>query len=332
MSPDRTGTPAACPTPYPQVTSRRTRGGVRAEGVTQMGGLAHLAHQYVTRRVRTGDVSKITAEGYRSTLAVLVAIHGHRPVAHLGTATIERWLEQRARLKPSTRATQWSQIKQFLDWLVDRGELSVNPCRQMRPPRRPRTEPRTIDTGDVAALLAVAPDARARAIIHLEVSMGARRVEVHRLRVEDWLRRDRLMRLVGKGGHERVVPVPPRASAAFAAYLDEHPATVGPFFRSYQRPHMPLAPSTIGHMMSDLMYEAGIKHAPHDGVSGHALRRTCASEVLDACGDLRVVQQLLGHAHLSSTSVYLRRANLVQLREAMECQSWERPTADLRAA
>jgi integrase/recombinase XerC len=276
------------------------------------------AHRYIVGRVRTGVINPETAACYRSTLAVLVELHGRRPVAQVGQATIERWLEVRRHLKPSTKATQWSQISGFLDWLVEQRLLRANPCRQMQAPKRPRVDPRTIDGDAEERLDGVAPDARARAIVQLEWSMGARRIEVHRARVEDWSRRQSTMRLVGKGGHERVVPVPTGAARAFAAYLDEHPATVGPFFRSYQRPHMPLSPSTIGHLMAEWMYEAGVKHAPFDGVSGHALRRSCASDVLDACGDLQVVQELLGHAHLSSTAHYLRRKTVAQMREAME--------------
>lgn len=292
-----------------------------------------FAHRYVTGRVRTGELATISAAGYRSTLGAFSRAHGRRRVGQVGQATVERWLETRLPMKPSTKATQWSQVSMFLDWLVRQGKLRANPCQDMQAPRRPRTEPRTLGPEDIVALLDVAPDTRARAIIHLEVGMAARRVEVHRARVEDWSRREGTMLLVGKGGHERIVPVPTGAARAFDAYLREHPAATGPFFRSYQRPHMPLSTSALGHYMVAWMYEAGVKHGPHDGVSGHALRRTCASDVLDGCNDLRVVQELLGHAHLSSSAPYLRRAQRAAIREALEGRAyWGHPGAEGQAA
>ena len=74
------------------------------------------------------------------------------------------------------------------------------------------------------------------------------------------------------------------------------------------------------------MSDAGIKHRRRDGVSAHALRHTAASDVLDECGDLRVVQAMIGHIHLATTAVYLRRADLAQMREAMAGRDY-RPAA-----
>ena len=66
------------------------------------------------------------------------------------------------------------------------------------------------------------------------------------------------------------------------------------------------------------MRRAGVKRGNYDGVSGHALRHTAASDVLDRCGDLRQVQQMLGHSSLATTAIYLRRADAGQIRAAME--------------
>jgi integrase/recombinase XerD len=192
--------------------------------------------------------------------------------------------------------------------------------RDMRPPRRPRVQPITLNDGDHQRILAVLPDARARAIIALEHGMGARRVEVSRLRVEDWYRREGMMLLTGKGGAQRFVPVPTDARAALDAYLAEHPATSGPFIRSYKRPHQPLSPGAIGHLVTQWMLEAGAKLAPWDGKSGHSLRRTAATEVLEVTGDIRAAQELLGHASLSSTAHYIRRVDLAGLRDALEAR------------
>lgn len=283
-----------------------------------MGSLDYLVQQYLTQRSRTGEMLPVTLSGTRSTLAIFAASFGQRPLDKLGEAAVRRWMAARSGLKPSTLATQWSQVSTFLDWLVRKGRLRANPMRDMKAPRRPRTEPRTIEPGDITPILRAAPDARARAIVMLEWGMAARRVEVHRANVEDWSRRAGEIRLVGKGGHERTITVPGYAARCFDAYLAEHPASVGPLFRSYTRPNQRLAISTIGHYVARWMLEAGVKQSPYDGLAGHALRRTCASELLDETGDIRTVQEVLGHAHLSSSAPYLRRLNRVRMREAME--------------
>lgn len=276
------------------------------------------AHAYVVGRARRGEIVKTTIVQHRSVLGRLTEVHGNRPMAQFGKGTIDRWLASTAHLKPSTRASAWSCIVGFTRWLCDEGIITTDPCRGVKAPRRPRTTPRALETGSVNELLRVAPDARARAIVWLEVGLGLRRIEVHRLRVEDWQRRDKLLRVTGKGSHEREVPMIAGAAYALDAYLSEWPATVGPMIRSTTDPSKPLSLSALSHYMAEWMYDAGIKHAPRDGVNGHALRHTAASDVLDQCDDLRVVQEMLGHRNLATTAVYLRRAQIGKIRDAME--------------
>lgn len=297
--------------------------GVAEGGVPTMPtDLRRLTHRYIAGRVRTGDLTSYTAACYRRPLDVLVEVHGNRPVALIGKATIHRWLTARISLRPSTKRTQWSYVSCFLDWLVERGDLPRNPCRSMKAPKRPRSTPRAIDEDAVRLVIDHAPDARGEAIVWLMVGLGLRCVEVHRLRVEDWSRRDGLLRVTGKFGHEREVPVTEEAADALSAYLAVFPATVGPMVRSYTQEHRAVRPGTLSHYLSRWMRSAGVKTAPRDGVSAHALRHTCASDVLDRCGDLRTVQEMLGHAHLSSTSVYLRRAGIPKMREAMNGRTY----------
>jgi len=276
------------------------------------------AHEYVSGRRRRGEISTATSCQMRSVLGILTEVHGNRPLTSFGCRTIERWQEATAHHKPSTRSSAWSIVRGFTGWLHDKNLITTDPCAGLKAPRRPRTEPRALDGGAVAELLRVAPDARARAIVWLEVGLGLRRIEVHRLTVEDWLRRDGLLRVCGKGGHERTVPMISAAAAALDAYLAECPATVGPMIRSTTDPSRALSLSALSHYMAVWMYAAGIKNAPRDGVNGHALRHTAASDVLDRCGDLRTVQEMLGHRSLQTTAVYLRRAGIGKMRDAME--------------
>lgn len=285
------------------------------------GTLGPLALAYAAERLRRGEVVPSTITQYRSVLAKLERAHGDRPLSQFGKGTIDRYLDSVGHLRPSARASAWSHVRGFCRWLHANGHVTKDPTEGIRAPRRPRSEPRALDADAVTALFAVLPDRRARAIVWLEVGMGLRRIEVHRLNVEDWSRRDQVVRVVGKGSHERYVPVPRAAAEALADYLAECPATSGPLIRPVVADVVqarPLSLSALSHYMSQWMLEAGIKQAPRDGVSGHALRHTCASDVLDACGDLRAVQELLGHADLSTAAIYLRRTRLGLLRDAME--------------
>lgn len=312
--------PTFSPQPYPRVRQETLWGGSELE--EELGTLQPYAAAYVTGRLRRGEIVTSTVVQHRSVLLRLSDVHGDRPVERFGKGTIRRWQEAVAHLKPSTRASAWSAIVGFSRWLHDEGVIAKDPCAGVAAPRRPRGEPRALESGSVTKLLQVAPDARARAIIWLEVGLGLRRIEVHRLRVEDWMRRDKVMRVTGKGSHERTVPVVTDAAAALEAYLAEWPATVGPMIRSTTNPSRPLSTSALSHYMAEWMYAAGIKNAPRDGVNGHALRHTAASDVLDECGDLRVVQEMLGHRSLATSSVYLRRADIGKMRAAMEGRTY----------
>ncbi|MEY2454351.1 MAG: integrase/recombinase XerC [Acidimicrobiaceae bacterium] len=287
-----------------------------AEDSVQGRSLAPHVLRFLRARVRRGELTPTVARNHWSTLRLLADVHGARPVNAVNVATIERWLEARAAVKPSTRVTQWSSMHLFLDWLVRERLLRENPMARMRSPRKPRSVPRAMDEDSIGLLLEVAPDARAKAIVWLMVGLGLRCVEVHRLKVEDWSRGDASLLIEGKAGHQREIPVTDEVATALSAYLTEHPASSGPLLRSYYQ-NRSLAPGTLSHYMSEWMLVAGVKSAANDGVSAHALRHTAASDVLDRCGDLRVVQQMLGHQHLSSTSIYLRRVQMVAMREAM---------------
>lgn len=287
-----------------------------------MGDLGRLAVIYLYGRVRMGDLTRGSAATHRSTLLSFAATYSDRPVRRLNRRDIERWMEQRGHLMASTRRANISVLRQFTSWLVREGHVVTDPMAQIRSPKQPRTTPRAMPAGDIATVLELVPDSRARAVIALQVGLGLRCIEVSRVRIEDWNRRDQLLRVTGKGGHERELPVPHMVARHLVAYLTEHPATVGPLIRSQVNGYSGIKPATISTLVSGWMSDAGVKLTARDGVSAHALRHTAASDILDECGDLRIVQQVLGHRQLSTTSIYLRRVDLPKMRDAMEGRSY----------
>lgn len=160
-------------------------------------------------------------------------------------------------------------------------------------------------------------------MLWLMVGMGLRCVEVSRADVADFDPAACTLLVRGKAGHERVLPVPVDIAALVVGYLDEVGWQAGPLVRPLSGQHRRVSEHTLSRRVADIMREALVKRRPHDGVSAHALRHTAASDVLDRCHDVRVVQQMLGHQSLATTQIYLRRASLDQLREAMEGRTYQ---------
>lgn len=236
----------------------------------------------------------------------------------LGPAAIDRWLETIGSLAPATRRRQLSAVRGFCKWLVDKRHIPKDPTEHVPPIRQPRRVPVTLRREDVARLLDACPDARARAIVHLMVGCGLRCVEVSRLTTADYDGEARTIVVVGKGGHQRIVPVPDTVAAALDEYLNEVGRTSGPLIRSEADDRAPLKAGTISIYTGRWIVAAGIKSRRWDGLSAHGLRRTAASDVMDRGADVRIVQAMLGHVKIETTAVYLRPVPLDRMREAME--------------
>lgn len=287
-------------------------------------GTDELVERYLNHRLAQRTLSPMSARNHRSTLAGFARAVGDLPVETLSRADIERWLASIGHLRPATRRSHFSTVRTFCTWLTREGVLTTSPVMDVPSPRLPRSVPRALDASRVADVLLQCPDQRGRAIVWLMVGMGLRCCEVHHLELGHWDRRSRVMTVRGKGSHERILPVPSEVSQALDEYLAEYPTTAGPLIRSYRRPAHALSADALSGMVSEWMRAASVKRAARDGVSAHALRATAASDVLDACGDLRVVQEMLGHQNLSTTSIYLRRAGLPQMRKAMGGRKYQR--------
>ncbi len=251
---------------------------------------------------------------------------GCRPLNHLNGAEIKRWMTASDHLAASTRRNYLSCVRSFARWLVESGRVTKDPTSGIKPPRQSRSVPRAMRTSSIAQLLAYLPDDRSRLMFWLMVGLGLRCCEVANLELSDYDEKAQVLRIVGKGGHERILPVTIEVRSAIAAYLGVRGMVSGPFLQKYSRQKGGLSAGTISQCMSKWMTEAGVKTARGDGVSAHALRHTAASDVLDQCHDLRVVQQMLGHVSLTTTSIYLRRACLDDMRNAMEGRPY-RPDA-----
>lgn len=287
--------------------------------------LADLAAMWIAQRVSTGELQGRSAEVETSRLRSLTRLAGQSPPAWLTPNVIQHWQAEIGRHAPASRRMYHSTVRGFCRWLVANGHLATDPTAELRKVREPRRAPRALNGTEVAQVLATCPDPRWRAIAALMVTCGLRCVEVSRLDYRDIDTKKLTVFVRGKFGNERVLPIPLAARVPLFAYLEQRGHAPGPLFQasgSRARPDGRLSPAWISRKVGRIMHDAGV-HEWRDGRSAHALRHTCLSDVLDTCHDVRVVQEIAGHASLSTTQIYLRRANLDRMREAMEGRSYE---------
>lgn len=267
--------------------------------------VGQLIAPFVRDRQAAGIYNRKSARNARGNLHRFSVFVGKRRVGNIGPIHIEQWIGSLEQLAPATRRAYLSTVKQFFVWAVRHKHCRRNPCAEILGPKQPRSVPRALPAQSIARVIDACPDARGRLIVTLMVQQGLRCVEVSRLTMGDLDWNHDTMRIVGKGHHERVLPVMAETRQAIDAYLDEHPASAGPLIRSYMQPHRALTADSISRIVSGWMWEAGIKRRARDGVSAHAGRHTCATDMLRGGAHLRDVQAALGHAHLKTTEIYL---------------------------
>lgn len=210
--------------------------------------------------------------------------------------------------------------RSFGRFLVRRGILAQDPARGLPFPRLPKRLPRTLprlDLGAALDTLTAGTDraaARDLALIELAYSSGLRLSELVGLRFADLDRGARLLRVRGKGRKERVVPLGERALGALDRHLALEGRTAAPRDEALFRGRSgALSPRTVQRLVRHRLAAV----AGGLGVTPHALRHSFASHLLDAGADLRAIQELLGHASLSSTQVYTH-VSRTRLRQAYE--------------
>ena len=279
--------------------------------------LAPLIDRYLDQRRRLPGFVAGTERHYRRTLRSLDRAFGGRPLSHLSPSAVERWLGTTTMWADSTRRLALSDVRAFCGWLAREGLIRVNPAGALRV-AKVRRAPRALHPAQVGALLRCCPDERTRLVALLMVELGLRCCEVAAARVADYNSATGDLRVRGKGGHERTLPVVAAVRAALTGYLAGRGYLGGALISSKTEPGAHVTALYLSTMLSRLMGEAGIKSHRFDGVSAHALRHTCASDVLERSGDLRAVQDMLGHQSLATTSIYLRSTSSRALRQAME--------------
>lgn len=231
-----------------------------------------------------------------------------------GADDIAAWLEalEAEGLAASTAALKVSALRQFYQFLYAEGDRSDNPTAAIERPKTRRPLPKTLTSAEVAALFEAAEKAEgpkgARLLAMLEVlyAAGLRVSELVGLPLAAMRKHDRFLIIRGKGDKERLAPLGQRAIEAVEAYLLVRDAFLpeggaSPWLFPSRGKTGRLTSARFAQLLKDLAVEAGV---PPSKVSPHVLRHAFATHLIEGGADLRSVQQMLGHADITTTQIY----------------------------
>lgn len=209
-------------------------------------------------------------------------------------------------LEPRSVQRRLSAVRSFFNFLVRERVLKSNPAVEIRAPKAAKRLPQTLDADQMGRLLQVPPGdtltTRDVAIMELLYSSGLRLAELIGLDLGDLDVADRTVRVLGKGSKARVLPVGRKAIEALQAWLKVRGSFAKPAENAF-------FVGRNGHRLSPRAVQARVAHwAKRQGVGQHVhphlFRHSFASHLLESSGELRGVQELLGHADISTTQIY----------------------------
>ena len=262
-----------------------------------------LSHLQIERRM-----SAHTLDAYRrdlDALTVWAATQGIDDLATVHTEQLRAFIaaEHRRGLSPKSLQRRLSACRSCYQWMLKHGRIAASPAAGIRAPKAPRKLPQVLDVDEAVQLVELPTDAplgvRDRAILELFYSSGLRLSELCALRWRDLDLADGLVTVLGKGGKQRSVPVGSHARKALDDWRGE----------SQGQPDAPVFPGRGGATITPRAVQIRLQRlAQRQGlfkrVHPHLLRHSFASHVLESSGDLRGVQELLGHADIATTQIY----------------------------
>ena len=211
-------------------------------------------------------------------------------------------------LAPATIRRQISALRTYFRFLVREGHAARDPSERLETPKQWRTLPAVLTVAEVEKLLEPASEEplamRDRALLEFAYATGARVSEVVGVKLQDLVYDERLVRVFGKGAKERIVPIGRRALGAVALYAREVRPSLdrgkgkGVLFLNARG--TPLSRVGAWGIIKQAARRAGLTKR----VTPHTLRHTFATHLLEGGADLRAVQEMLGHADLSTTQLY----------------------------
>lgn len=274
--------------------------------------MQNLIDRFATYLADERNLSPHTQAAYLRDLGefrVFLQQHGGsdlEALARLDSFVLRRFLaELHKRNQRTSIARKLSTLRSFFRYLVREGRLAGNPAEGLSTPKLNRYLPKTLSVDEATALMergygTSLLDLRDRAIVELFYSSGLRVSELTGLDVGSLDLREKLVRVLGKGRKERIIPIGRKSHEALLVYLEARnlPDAEEPLFLNARGAR--LTPRSVQRNLKARLIKAGVVK----DISPHALRHSFATHLLDGGADLRAIQELLGHASLSTTQKY----------------------------
>jgi integrase/recombinase XerC len=272
--------------------------------------LAWIPH-FLTHLRSERRLSAHTSSAYERDLAKFVAFCDHDQLndwSELDTHRVRAFAAREHRQGMSSASIQrrLAAVRSFCEFLLREGVLRINPGVDIKAPKGRKRLPQTLDADQMARLLEFRTDdrldTRDKALMELLYSSGLRLSELVQLDLQDLDLRDRTVRVLGKGSKTRIVPVGAHAVTALGFWLKERVALAGPEETAVfvGRNGARLGARAIQLRVARWAQLQGIGIPMHP----HMFRHSFATHLLESSHDLRGVQELLGHANISTTQIY----------------------------
>lgn len=275
----------------------------------------YLRHVSIER----GRSANTVAAYQRDLSALLESLGEDATASNLETSVLASYIRSlRERPEPlaaSSVARTISSVRGFTRFLVDEGMLQTDPALDLVAPKQPARLPKALTIEQVEQLLRAtdgdeASSLRDKALVELLYATGARISEVVGLNVDDLIGEEGaadVVRLFGKGGKQRIVPVGSYARLAMDAYLVRSRPVLSTRGRSTPALFLGVRGARLSRQNAWLLLRAIGERAKLDiELSPHSLRHSFATHLLQGGADVRVVQELLGHANVATTQIYTR--------------------------
>ena len=256
------------------------------------------------------QLSPITLTNYQRQLEALIALAddaGLKSWQQCDAAQVRSFAvrSRRAGLGPASLALRLSALRSFFDWMVSQGELAATPAKGIAAQKIPRHLPKNIDVDDVNRLLDIDLNdplaVRDRAMLEVMYGAGLRLSELVNLDIQHLDLESGEVWVMGKGSKERRLPIGRNAVAWIEHWLDLRGLFGGDDDALFLSK---LGKRISARNVQKRFAEWGIKQGLNSHVHPHKLRHSFATHMLESSGDLRGVQELLGHANLSTTQIY----------------------------
>jgi integrase/recombinase XerC len=253
-------------------------------------------------------LSPLTRENYARDIRHLLNLVGEQPLKDIQPQHIRRYIAtiHSRGLGGRSVARSLSAWRGFFDFLARRHGFTGNPCLGIRAPKSPKSLPQALSPEQASKLVAIEEDSwlavRDRAVLELFYSSGLRLAELVGLNIDALDLRNGTVTVTGKGNKTRIVPMGSHAINAIQAWLSLRSliqqADANALFTNQKGGR--LTSRAIQYRLKQWAIKQGINSDVHP----HMLRHSFASHVLQSSGDLRAVQEMLGHANISTTQVY----------------------------